>query len=112
MPPFTQALIIANVVVYLLELQMGGVLFQWFALWPGAGPGLASLPILTFWQLVTYSFLHGGLTHLAFNMFALWMFGAELERVWGARRVAMAYFASVVSGAVAQLLVEIGRAHV
>ena len=105
MPPFTQALIIANVVVYLLELQMGGVLFQWFALWPGAGPGLASLPILTFWQLVTYSFLHGGLTHLAFNMFALWMFGAELERVWGARRVAKAYFASVVSGAVAQLLV-------
>jgi membrane associated rhomboid family serine protease len=106
MPAFTQALIIANVVVYLLEMQLGGVLFQWFALWPGAGPGLASLPLLTPWQLVTYSFLHGGLAHLAFNMFALWMFGAELERVWGARRVAMAYFASVVSGAVAQLLVS------
>ncbi|HKB82034.1 MAG TPA: rhomboid family intramembrane serine protease [Burkholderiales bacterium] len=106
MPPFAQALIIANVVVYLLELQMGGVLFQWFALWPGAGPGLANLPLLTPWQLVTYSFLHGGLTHLAFNMFALWMFGGELERVWGARRVAMAYFASVVSGGAAQLLVS------
>jgi membrane associated rhomboid family serine protease len=106
LPPFTQALIIANVVVYLLEMQMGMVLFQWFALWPGAGAGLASLPVLTPWQLVTYSFLHGGLTHLAFNMFALWMFGGELERVWGARRVAMAYFASVVSGAVAQLLVS------
>ena len=105
LPPFTQALIIANVVVYLLELQMGDALFQWFALWLGAGPGLASLPILTFWQLVTYSFLHGGVTHLAFNMFALWMFGGELERVWGARRVAMTYFASVVTGAVAQLLV-------
>jgi membrane associated rhomboid family serine protease len=105
LPPFTQALIIANVVVYLLELQIGDALFQWFALWPGAGRGLASLPILTFWQLVTYSFLHGGVTHLAFNMFALWMFGGELERVWGARRVAMAYFASVVTGAVAQLLV-------
>lgn len=104
MPAFTQAVVIANVVVYLLELQMGNVLFQWFALWPGAGPGLASLPILTFWQLVTYSFLHGGLMHLAFNMFGLWMFGGELERVWGARRVAMAYFASVVSGAVVQLL--------
>jgi membrane associated rhomboid family serine protease len=106
MPPFTQALIIANVVVYLLEMQMGRVLFQWFALWPGAGVGLASLPLLTPWQLVTYSFLHGGLTHLAFNLFALWMFGGELERVWGARRVAMAYFASVVSGGVAQLLVS------
>jgi membrane associated rhomboid family serine protease len=106
MPAFTQAVIIANVIVYLLEMQMGGVLFQWFALWPGAGPGLASLPFLTPWQLVTYSFLHGGLAHLAFNMFALWMFGGELERVWGARRLAMAYFASVVSGAVAQLLVS------
>jgi membrane associated rhomboid family serine protease len=105
MPAFTQALIIANVVVYLLEMQMGRVLFQWFALWPGAGPGLASLPFLTPWQLITYGFLHGGLAHLAFNMFAIWMFGGELERVWGARRVAMAYFASVVSGGVAQLLV-------
>ena len=95
LPPFTQGLIIANVVVYLLETVMGDLLFQWFALWPGAGPGLASLPILTFWQLVTYSFLHGGLTHLAFNMLALWMFAGELERVWGARRVALAYFASV-----------------
>jgi membrane associated rhomboid family serine protease len=106
MPAFTQALIIANVVVYLLEMQMGRVLIQWFALWPGAGAGLASLPVLTPWQLVTYSFLHGSLTHLAFNMFALWMFGGELERVWGARRVAMAYFASVVAGGVAQLLVS------
>src|SRR5579859_3897372 len=105
MPPFTQALVIANVVVYLLESQMGNALFQWFALWPGAGPGLAALPILTPWQLVTYSFLHGGLMHVGFNMFALWMFGAEVERVWGPRRMAMAYFASVVSGAVAQLLV-------
>ena len=105
MPAFTQTLIIANVVVYLLEMQMGNALFQWFALWPGEGAGLASLPILTPWQLVTYSFLHGGLTHLAFNMFALWMFGGELERVWGMRRVAMAYFASVVSGGIAQLLV-------
>lgn len=105
MPVFTQALLIANVLVYLLEMQMGRVLFQWFALWPGAGTGLASLPFLAPWQLVTYSFLHGGLTHLAFNMFAVWMFGGELERVWGARRLAMAYFASVVTGGVAQLLV-------
>ncbi|MEO8165294.1 MAG: rhomboid family intramembrane serine protease, partial [Betaproteobacteria bacterium] len=88
-----------------LETVMGNVLFQWFALWPGAGPGLAAVPILTFWQLVTYSFLHSGLMHLAFNMFALWMFCGELERVWGPRRVAKAYFASVVSGALAQLLV-------
>ncbi len=37
------------------------------------------------WQLFTYAFLHGGFFHLFFNMFALWMFGCELERLWGTR---------------------------
>ncbi|HEX4986219.1 MAG TPA: rhomboid family intramembrane serine protease [Burkholderiales bacterium] len=104
MPPFTQALIIVNVVAYLLEIQMGNAMFQWFALWPGGGPGFSSLPFATPWQLLSYSFLHAGVMHLAFNMFALWMFCSELERVWGPRRTAFAYFASVACGGVAQLL--------
>jgi membrane associated rhomboid family serine protease len=37
------------------------------------------------WQLATYMFLHGGIFHIVFNMLALWMFGAELERIWGTR---------------------------
>jgi membrane associated rhomboid family serine protease len=37
------------------------------------------------WQIATYMFLHGGVFHIAFNMLALWMFGAELERMWGTR---------------------------
>src|SRR5438552_16429523 len=81
LPAFTPFLIDANVGIFLLQLTGGGALVQWFALWPGDGYGLASLPLLTPWQLVTYSFLHGSLMHLAFNMFALWMFGTELERV-------------------------------
>jgi membrane associated rhomboid family serine protease len=105
MPAFTQYLVIANVGIFLLQLAGGSDLVQWFALWPGDGSGLASLPLLAPWQLVTYSFLHGSLMHLAFNMFALWMFGTELERVWGARRVATAYFLSVVTGALMHLLV-------
>ena len=40
---------------------------------------------LWIWQLGTYMFLHGGIFHILFNMLALWMFGAELERVWGTR---------------------------
>jgi len=40
---------------------------------------------LFIWQLFTYVFLHGGIFHLLFNMFALWMFGCELERYWGTR---------------------------
>jgi len=102
--PFTQNLIIANVVVFLLQMQLGGALVAWFALWPGASATGMPLTVLSPWTLVTYSFLHGGLAHIAFNMFALWMFGADVERVWGARRLATAYFASVVTGAIAQLL--------
>jgi membrane associated rhomboid family serine protease len=102
-PPFTLYLVIANVVVFFLQGARG--VFELFALWPGSGTGLASLPLLAPWQLVTYSFLHGSLLHLGFNMLAVWMFGGELERVWGPRRLATAYFASVITGAVMQLMV-------
>ena len=102
MPPFTQALIIVNILGYLLEMMLGGIVLQWFALWPGGLPWAAP------WQLITYSFLHAGVTHLAFNMFGLWMFGADLERVWGSKRLAIAYFASVLTGGLAQLLVGAG----
>jgi rhomboid family protein len=44
------------------------------------------------WQLGTYMFLHGGLFHILFNMLALWMFGAELERIWGTRFFLKFYF--------------------
>lgn len=105
LPPFTRALIVANVAVFLLELLLRGAMVNWFALWPGSGAGLGALPWAAPWQLVTYSFLHGSVMHLAFNMFGVWMFGAELERVWGSRRVAVLYFASVLSAAGAQLFI-------
>jgi membrane associated rhomboid family serine protease len=44
------------------------------------------------WQLATYMFLHGGIFHIVFNMLALWMFGAELERRWGTRYFLKFYF--------------------
>ena len=44
------------------------------------------------WQLATYLFLHGGFGHIIWNMLALWMFGADLERVWGTRRFIQFYF--------------------
>jgi membrane associated rhomboid family serine protease len=44
------------------------------------------------WQLVTYMFLHGGIFHILFNMLALWMFGTELERIWGTRYFLKFYF--------------------
>lgn len=44
------------------------------------------------WQIFTYLFLHGGFFHLFLNMFTLWMFGGDLERVWGTRRFLSYYF--------------------
>ncbi len=97
-PPATQILIIANVAVYLLQAIGGRTLIDLFALWPLAS---GFLP----WQVVTYGFLHGGLTHLLLNMFALYMFGGEIERVVGSRRYLTFYLVCVLSAAAAQLLV-------
>ena len=105
MPPFTQSLIIATVIAFLLQQSFPELMLVWFALWPAGGNGLASLPLTTPWQFVTYSLLHGDLFHIFFNMFAVWMFGANLERVWGTRRVALTWLAAVICGAVAQLVV-------
>jgi membrane associated rhomboid family serine protease len=55
--------------------------------------------------VVTYAFLHGSVSHLVFNMLGLWMFGADLERVWGAKRLLLLYAVSVLGAAAAQLAV-------
>lgn len=98
MPPLTLALIIVNVAVFLLEGMLGSAITGWFALWP-LGSGLF-MP----WRLASYAFLHGGLAHLGFNMFGLWMFGSELERIWGSQRLALFYAASVLTAGLAQLV--------
>jgi membrane associated rhomboid family serine protease len=56
------------------------------------------------WQVVTYAFLHGSFEHLFFNMLGLWMFGSELERLWGQRRYWQFLLAGVLAAAAAQML--------
>ena len=109
-PPVTRALLIANILVFLLQMvlhdsQPPYPLTIPFALWP-LGPSPYS-DVVGFepWQLVTYAFLHGGMQHILFNMLALWMFGGPVEDVLGARPFATYYFTSVVGAAVTQLAV-------
>src|SRR4051794_30167207 len=108
MAPVTQILLIANIAAYLLQSFAQTEMLTWFALWPPHMPVGEYPPEVSFqpWQLVTYSFLHGGLTHLLFNMLALYMFGSDLERVFGAKRFTIYYFVCVVSAALAQLAVS------
>jgi membrane associated rhomboid family serine protease len=106
MPPVTQTLLIANVAVFFLaNMAGGGWLFNWFALWPPTS-GPSAGPDFQVWQLVTYSFLHGGFAHIFFNMFGLYMFGSDIERLFGARFYAGYYFASVLAAAVVHLVVS------
>ena len=91
LPPATQALLLLNVGIFFLEQLTGTSLIEWFALWPiGSGHFWP-------WQVVTYAFLHGSFEHLFFNMLGLWMFGSELERVWGDKRFLQFYAASVLA---------------
>ena len=98
MPPITQALLLINVAAFCIDFFLGAWFTQAFALWP-LGHGF--LP----WQVLTYAFLHGSVGHLFFNMLGLWMFGSELERVWGQRRYLQFYAVSVLVAAATQLLV-------
>ena len=100
LPPATRTLILLNVAVYLLEQVAADPVLRWFALWP-----LAS-PLFEPWQVVTYAFLHANLTHIFFNMFALYMFGGVLEQYWGGRRLVLYYFICALSAGLTQLLVE------
>lgn len=60
-----------------------------------------------FWQPVTYMFLHGGTLHILFNLLGIWMFGVELERMWGTRYFAKFYAVSGLGGAAAMLLMAL-----
>jgi membrane associated rhomboid family serine protease len=100
-PPVTQALLIANVIVYFLQQMNGSPVDELFALWPPGGFESRFQP----WQLITYSFLHASTMHIVFNMLGLYTFGADLERLFGSRFFALYYFASVLSAGVLHLVI-------
>ncbi len=85
--PGVKGLLIANGAVYVLQMFAGHELIYLFGLTPAAI--WTEYPI---WQPVTYMFLHGGFTHLLFNMIALWIFGSVLESVWGTKAFLRYYF--------------------
>jgi membrane associated rhomboid family serine protease len=58
------------------------------------------------WQLVTYMFLHGGFFHILLNMLALWMFGSELEHLWGSKRFLQYYFITGIGAGLTNTLVQ------
>lgn len=107
-PPVIKTLLITNTAIWLGtefignfrmgDLSLGYVVTRLFALFP-LGQGFY------FWQLFTYMFLHGGFAHIFFNMLALWMFGMELENVWGSKKFLTYYLICGVGAGLSNLLI-------
>jgi membrane associated rhomboid family serine protease len=98
--PAIKLLVAANVVVFLVDSIVP--LQRAFGLDPSDVVGG-----LQVWRMATYMFLHGGIFHILFNMLALWMFGVELERMWGSRYFTRFYFVSGVGAALTTLLLSL-----
>lgn len=100
-------MLVANIGVFAGQFLMPG-LVSTLGLTPSRF--FAEFPNLTY-QIVTYMFLHGGLGHIFFNMFALWMFGTEIERTWGSKSFGRFYLLAGVAGAILTLIAKSTQLH-
>jgi membrane associated rhomboid family serine protease len=113
-PPVIKALLLANGSVYILtgffgmfrfgDYHLAEFIDSVFALWP-LDSNVPNIPTFQIWQLFTYMFMHAGFTHLFFNMFALWMFGMELENTWGSKKFFLYYLLCGIGAGVSNLVV-------
>ncbi|APU69379.1 rhomboid family intramembrane serine protease [Christiangramia flava] len=95
-----KVLLIINVIFFIGSQLIGDAAYQYFALWFFKNPNFA------FWQGITHMFMHGGFTHILFNMYALWAFGSPIEQMLGQRRFLFFYFASGIGAAALHTLVN------
>lgn len=98
-PKAVKHIILINVCMLVLTMLNDPLMSRWFALNP-----------ITFiykpWQLVTYMFMHGGIGHLFFNMYTLYIFGSVLENIWGTKKFLTFYFVTGIGAALVHILVQ------
>jgi membrane associated rhomboid family serine protease len=102
--PINKTLILINVIVFGLQYLLGQLVNIQFALWPPQIERMGGPPFQV-WQLLTYGFMHGSFMHLFFNMFALFMFGSDVERLFGSKRYLTYYLVCVIGAALMHLIV-------
>ena len=101
-PTVTKNLLLINVLAFVATLVLG----RQFDLSEFGKLHFFLAPDFHVYQLITYQFLHGDLTHIFFNMFALWMFGCVIERVWGPQRFLVYYLVCGIGAGLCQELVQ------
>ncbi|MBU2940721.1 rhomboid family intramembrane serine protease [Lacinutrix sp. C3R15] len=92
-------LIIINVIMFIGTLTIGGgqSFYEWFALYFPKNEAFQP------WQVITHMFMHGSITHILFNMFALWMFGTSVEQVLGSKKFLFIYISAGLGAVLFQL---------
>lgn len=103
--PFIKMIIIVNAVVLAFQAFLPSTSY-YLGLTPARF--FSDFPNLLY-QPLTYMFLHGGLSHIFFNMFVLWMFGTEIEFGWGSKKFGRFYILAGLSGAILTLIVHSGQ---
>jgi membrane associated rhomboid family serine protease len=105
--PATTVLIAINVAVYLIDMVTGSSLS-----YLGANYGVLTVLHAQYWRLVTAGFLHGGIMHIAFNMWILWSLGRLSERIFGKWQTVFIYLLTGVGGALLSIAYNIDRIEV
>jgi membrane associated rhomboid family serine protease len=104
--PAIKLLIAVNVAVFLIMALMPPLTRQAVQEFLGLMPE-AIFESFRIWQPVTYMFLHGTIGHILFNMLSLWMFGTELEHLWGTRPFLRYYFITGIAAAITTIVVSL-----
>lgn len=97
MPPVVKNLLLINILAYVITMLTGNFMYENFALFYFKSPFFKPI------QLVTHMFMHGGFTHIFFNMYTLYIFGCVLERVWGSQKFLFYYFVTGLGAALLHL---------
>ncbi len=109
LPDVIKNLLIINGLFFLATLVLGSTAN--FDLIKTLGLYLPGSPHFQPYQIVTHMFMHGGLAHIFFNMFALWMFGYTLENVWGSKRFLIYYMVTGLGAALIHMGINFWEAH-
>lgn len=100
MPTAIRHIIVINVLIMVMTYLNEDFMYEKFALF------YPTSPFFHWWQPVTHMFMHGGIWHLFFNMYTLFIFGSVLERVWGTRKFLIFYFVTGLGAAAIHTGVE------
>ncbi len=103
--PIVKLLMIANGSIFVITFLLAALADIYVVAWLGLRPYDVTRS-LHIWQLGTYMFLHGGFFHILFNMFALWMFGSDLEKSWGSEKFLFYYFLTGIGAGLCDVLVH------